>query len=142
MKDETRKRHFAKAVTWRILGTLDTVILAWAISGNSVTGIQIGGIDFFTKIIFYYLHERIWFKVNISRWGIHSDRARHLAKTVSWRVMGTTETILLSYLITGNYTTGLQIGIAEIITKMALYYLHERAWFKINFGLKERGKQH
>ena len=55
---------------------------------------------------------------------------RHIAKTVSWRLIATTDTILLSWLISGNLSLGLQIGFLELITKMILYYFHEQFWFK------------
>ncbi len=63
---------------------------------------------------------------------------RHIAKTLSWRIIGTLDTIILSWIITGNLKIGMAIGGVEIITKMALYYLHERAWYKFSkFGLKK-----
>lgn len=62
---------------------------------------------------------------------------RHVAKTVTWRVIGTIDTIVLSWIITGNMTVGLTIGGVEVVTKMVLYYLHERAWYKLSkYGLK------
>ncbi len=63
---------------------------------------------------------------------------RHLLKTVTWRIVGTIDTVLLGWLITGNPSTGLKIGLLELITKMVLYFLHERAWYNINFGLPHR----
>jgi len=61
--------------------------------------------------------------------------ARHLAKTISWRLIGTIDTMMLGWLITGNLKIGLAIGGTEVLTKMILYFLHERVWFswiKIN----------
>ena len=64
---------------------------------------------------------------------------RHIAKTISWRIIGTLDTIVLSGLITGSWTTGLTIGGVEVITKMILYFFHERAWYKFSkFGIKLR----
>ena len=57
---------------------------------------------------------------------------RHIAKTISWRVVGTLDTIILSWLITGSWKLGLSIGGVEVITKMVLYFLHERAWYKFS----------
>ena len=56
--------------------------------------------------------------------------ARHLAKKISWRIIGTLDTMMLGWIITGNLKVGLAIGGTEVITKMVLYFLHERAWFK------------
>jgi|TARA_E500000318_G_scaffold95455_1_gene95256 uncharacterized membrane protein len=64
---------------------------------------------------------------------------RHLAKTISWRVIGTLDTIILSGIITGSWKVGLAIGGIEIITKMFLYFFHERFWYKfIKFGLSKK----
>ena len=61
---------------------------------------------------------------------------RHIAKTVSWRIIGTLDTMLLSSIITGSWTLGLTIGGVEVLTKTLLYFLHERAWYKFSkFGL-------
>ena len=61
---------------------------------------------------------------------------RHIAKTISWRIIGTLDTIILSGLITGSWEIGLVIGGVEVITKMVLYFLHERAWYKLSkFGI-------
>ena len=63
---------------------------------------------------------------------------RHIAKTISWRVIGTLDTMILSAIITGSWTIGLTIGGIEVLTKMILYFLHERAWYKFSkFGLKK-----
>tara|TARA_Y100000389_G_scaffold201175_1_gene243215 strand:- start:365 stop:571 length:207 start_codon:yes stop_codon:yes gene_type:complete len=63
---------------------------------------------------------------------------RHILKTLSWRVIGTVDTILLSGLITSSWTIGLTIGGIEVFTKMFLYFLHERVWYKFSkFGLKK-----
>ena len=65
LKDPSVKRHIAKTITWRIIGTLDTMLIGWAITGNVMTGLKIGGIEVITKMLLYYLHERIWFKINL-----------------------------------------------------------------------------
>ena len=56
--------------------------------------------------------------------------ARHLAKTITWRIVGSIDTMLICWLITGNFKMGLAIGGVEVLTKMVLYCFHERAWWK------------
>ena len=64
---------------------------------------------------------------------------RHIAKTVSWRVIGTLDTMINSGIITGSWSLGLAIGGIEIVTKMILYFLHERAWYKFSkFGVSKK----
>lgn len=63
---DTHKRSLVKGFTWRLLGTIDTTIISWAVTGNPLAAISIGGIEIFTKVVLYYLHERIWQNI---RWG-------------------------------------------------------------------------
>ena len=66
------------------------------------------------------------------------QRKRHIAKTLTWRIIGTIDTMLIGYLITGDIKIGLSIGGIEVISKMVLYYLHERVWYKSKFGIDEK----
>ncbi|MBV5321416.1 MAG: DUF2061 domain-containing protein [Sulfuricurvum sp.] len=59
---------------------------------------------------------------------------RSVIKAISWRTVGTIDTIIVSYFITGNLVMAVSIGSIEVVTKMFLYYLHERAWDRTNFG--------
>lgn len=59
---------------------------------------------------------------------------RSVVKSISWRAIGTIDTVLISYLITGKMAFALSIGGIELFTKMFLYFLHERTWNRINFG--------
>ena len=62
------------------------------------------------------------------------DKSRSVGKTISWRVLATCDTILISYIITRSFTIAATIGSIEVITKMFLYYFHERAWNKFSLG--------
>ncbi|MBI4396615.1 MAG: DUF2061 domain-containing protein [Elusimicrobia bacterium] len=59
---------------------------------------------------------------------------RSIVKAFSWRLTGTMDTILVSFLITRKFHLALSIGFVELFTKIFLYYLHERIWNKISFG--------
>lgn len=61
---------------------------------------------------------------------IDNNKKRHILKTISWRIIATLTTIIISYIITSNIHIGLGIGITEFIVKMILYYSHERFWYK------------
>lgn len=56
------KRQIAKAITFRVLGTLDTILASWFVTGSFEIGAMIGGIEIVTKIILYFFHERVWDK--------------------------------------------------------------------------------
>ncbi len=59
---------------------------------------------------------------------------RSVAKAVSWRVIGTLDTLLISYLLTGEVAIAASIASIDFITKMFLYFFHERLWNKISWG--------
>lgn len=63
---------------------------------------------------------------------------RSVVKTISWRAVGTLDTIIISYFITGSLGMAASIGAIELITKMILYYFHERAWNKSTFGIVKK----
>ena len=66
------KRHIAKTITWRIVGTIDTIILSWIIAGDLAIGMAIGGVEVITKMVLYFLHERAWYK--FSKFGIENKK--------------------------------------------------------------------
>lgn len=131
----SHKRHIAKAFTWRLVGSVDTFLIAWFISGDSQVGLKIGLIETVTKILLYYGHERLWYQS-----AVKESVKRHLYKTVSWRILGTLDTILIGWFISGDPFMGLSIGAVEIVTKMILYYFHERIWYKLDYGVQGRHK--
>lgn len=59
---------------------------------------------------------------------------RSIIKAISWRTLGTLDTFLLSWLITGEVKLAMAIGGTEVLTKMALYWFHERAWNRVRWG--------
>lgn len=57
---EARSRSLAKAVSWRITGTIDTFIISFFITGHAVLAGSIAGTELLTKVLLYYFHERVW----------------------------------------------------------------------------------
>lgn len=63
---ESHYRSIAKALSWRALGTLDTFILSWLITGVVRLAVAISGVELITKITLYWFHERLWNRIH---WG-------------------------------------------------------------------------
>jgi uncharacterized membrane protein len=61
----SKKRHILKTITWRVIGTIDTMLLGWLISGDPMIGLKVGGLELITKMILYYIHERAWYNVGL-----------------------------------------------------------------------------
>ena len=128
MRDSRNNRHLAKTVTWRLVGTLDTIIIAWLITSDSAAGLNIGLAEMLTKMTLYYFHERLWARI-----AIREGHKKHVFKALSWRMIGTVDTMLLAWIITGNPMVGFKIGLVEVLSKLVLYYLHERAWYYLTY---------
>ena len=155
----SRKRHVAKAITWRIVGSLDTWLIGYILirffgaeeidvkeseinQKAAIAATYIAVLELITKTLFYYFHERIWSGII---W-IEKQEIRHVVKTFSWRLVGAIDTILLVYIvyyfymgsIEGAAKLALSMFSIEIITKIVLYYLHERIWFSFNYGVQKQ----
>ncbi|RRQ47886.1 DUF2061 domain-containing protein [Maribacter algicola] len=65
-KSEKPIRSIAKAFSWRIIGTLDTLVISYILTGKISIAASIASIDFVTKMILYFFHERLW---NLIKWG-------------------------------------------------------------------------
>lgn len=129
-RPESHARALTKAVSWRAIGTADTFLWSWLITGEVGSAGAIASLETMTKIALYYVHERLW---RLLPWAPNA-RLRSLIKAVSWRVVGSLDTFLLSLLVTRNGSHAALIALAELVTKIGLYYLHERAWRRVAWG--------
>jgi len=64
----SKKRHIAKALSWRVVGTIDTIVIGWLVTGDPRIGLSIGAVDTLTKLLLYYWHERTWYRY--SKFGV------------------------------------------------------------------------
>ncbi|HEY5412720.1 MAG TPA: DUF2061 domain-containing protein [Caulobacteraceae bacterium] len=126
-------RALAKGVSWRIVGTLDTFIWSLLITKQAFSAGSIASLETITKIALFYGHERLW---RLIRWAPDSH-LRSIIKAVSWRLIGSFDTFMLSLLVTGSAKYAVSIATAEALTKIVLYYLHERAWRLVRWGRLE-----
>ena len=130
---DSHGRALAKAGSWRVIGTLDTFIWSWLITGHASWASAIAATEIATKIVLFYLHERAW---RLLRWAPNAH-LRSLIKAVSWRFFGSLDTFVLSLIFTGSAKYAVSIATAEALTKIALYYVHERAWRRVKWGRLE-----
>jgi len=147
------KRSVAKAVSWRIVGTIDTLILSYLLitylgpffglensEGEALqAATYIAITEVATKMVFYFLHERFWVWL---KWGtsVVAGRRRETyrrttTKTATWRTIASLDTMVLAWFFTGNIATAMSIGGLEVFTKLILYFFHERIWSNLSFGI-------
>jgi uncharacterized membrane protein len=66
------------------------------------------------------------------------DKKRHIAKTISYRIVSTLIGFVIMYIVSGSVKVGATFSIAELLYKPIQYYIHERVWYKyIKYGLKK-----
>lgn len=69
---------------------------------------------------------------------MHVSKKRHVAKTISYRLLSTLIGFLIMFLITGSIKIGAAFSIAELVYKPIQYYLHERIWYRwVTYGLEK-----
>ncbi len=134
---DSHARALAKALSWRAIGTADTFLWSYLVTGHVGAAGAIASMETFTKIVLFYLHERLWRLITLAP----QSRLRSLIKAVSWRLVGSLDTFILSMIVTGNAKYAVSITSAEAITKVALYYVHERVWRKIAWGRLEASER-
>ncbi len=142
-------RHLLKAISWRIVGTLDTFLLSMLLltflgpllglapthGGHARTAGLIAATEVATKIALFWVHEWAWARLHWgARAGPRDQRWRSFAKAFSWRLFASLDTTILALIFTGSLRMAISIGGAEVITKIFLYYLHERAWERVAIG--------
>lgn len=130
---EAHLRSVAKAVSWRVVGSLDTFVLSYLVTGNLVWAGSIASVETITKIFLFYVHERAWRRI---RWGRdhHAHHARAVVKGATWRAVGTADTFVLSWIITHHLGSAASIASFETVTKIALFYAHEQLWARLPWG--------
>lgn len=131
IQKESHYRSIIKGITWRIIGTLDTMLLSFIITGKLDTALKIGFTEVFTKIFLFWLHERLWQLILVDK---NQTPLISAIKTISWRIVGTLDTLIISWFYTGEFKQGASIASVEVITKLVLYYFHERAWLLVPKG--------
>jgi uncharacterized membrane protein len=145
---ENHVRSVIKGASWRIVGTIDTIFLSFIYTGQVVKAFKIGGVELFTKIFLFYLHERVWMRLKFGteevKEGneiiIRDKHYRSIIKGASWRVIGSLDTFWIALVVNSDSAhptqTAFYIAATEVITKIGLFWLHERIWMRVKWGAK------
>lgn len=137
MRTESKLRSLIKSFTWRLVAITDTILVVMAITcfhGNCSLedALAIGAWEFGFKFAIYYLHERIWQRIDMEH---RTDRTRIIIKTISWRLVATVMTFTIAGLILEDASgIALTIALVEVVSKTLFYYLHERLWIIVPLG--------
>ena len=125
------KRSLVKTVTWRLIGSMDTFVVSYIVTGTFEAALKIGGIGLCTKMIMYFVHELVWNKQKKKKKGLTVKRS--FFKTMTWRMIGSLDTFIISLFVLEAVATAATIGGIGFFTKSTLYFFHERAWIKVKW---------
>lgn len=118
----------AKTISWRVVASTITFVLVYIFSdGQAVLSGTLVAVEIITKMILYYLHDWSWFQLQ-GRWQNIKVSA---IKTVTWRLIATATTTILSLVFIGEIDTSIKIGGGDLVVKMLFYFGHERIWVYI-----------
>lgn len=137
IKKSSHLRSVLKGISWRVVATTDTVLVVLFITCllgccSVENAIKIGASEFLIKLGIFYLHERAWLRYL----GKQAKTNKEIAyKSVSWRVIATTATFIISGIILNGFDEiAMYIAFTELITKFILFYLHEKMWLRLPLG--------
>lgn len=135
------KRHFTKAITWRLFSSAITFFIAYFFLKDELNAfekaLELVLLESFLKIFFYFIHERIWYNIAL-KFEI-SATARHILKSFTYRSIASIGTVVVVFCIFGEneamaFAAG-KIVVSEILIKLVTYYIHERIWYRFNYGV-------
>jgi len=136
-KRSSHIRSVLKGITWRVIATLDTVLVVLLITCflgecSIDNALSIGLAEFVLKLFIYYIHERIW---ELRREHGGATKKKTLLKSISWRILASIATFIVAGVILKGFdSVALAIVGVESVTKFILYYAHERIWLRLPLG--------
>ncbi|MEO6729159.1 MAG: DUF2061 domain-containing protein [Candidatus Dojkabacteria bacterium] len=135
VKTDQRKRSIIKALTFRVVVLLSDSIVVSSFTNKEG---EVLNIVLFTNILstlLYYLHERIWNKIQLLKNNDkkHNERVtRSLIKSVTFRIIVLISDFIVTSLITRNFAESLSIIVLTNLSSTFLYFIHERIWNRIS----------
>ncbi len=137
LKKSSHLRSLLKGISWRIVATIDTVLAVLLVTCifkecSLEHAVTIGASEFVLKLAIYYIHERAWLKIL----GKQATSSKELVyKSISWRIIATTTTFIISGIVLKSFNEiALYIALTELVTKLVLYYMHEKVWLLLPLG--------
>jgi len=140
---DSKQRSFVKGISWRVLASLTTLVIAFFISSNENTHntqqtekalFLMSLTEFVGKFALYYFYERLWNFIPFGRTSKGPSYLRTAIKGVLWRTTATSVIILLYFLFIHNIDGALKLGVYDFVIKLLVYYIHERLWGEIRWG--------
>lgn len=163
---ERLTRSFVKNASWRSIAFCDTAAISYFYTGNAAVAGTIALAEIFTASALFMVHEQAWGRISwgLEKKPAQTNKKpqpdtspsaqdttsqtpesiateskkRSMARTLTWRALASSDTFLLGLLMTGgDVNTATKIAVTEVVTKIILFYMHERAWNRTQFGINQ-----
>jgi len=133
---DSKSRSFAKGISWRILASLTTFILALFLIKEDKQDqlFAISVTEFVSKLVFYYLYERLWNFIPYGRTSKGPSHIRSVVKGIGWRIIATSTVMLIVYVFTKDISDAAALAAIDFLVKLVVYYFHERVWATVRWG--------
>lgn len=129
---EDRKRSMTKSLLWRLIGVIFLAAVTYYYTGSMIQTTWITFMHHFSFIWIYYFHERVWL-------GRYDDsRYKKYAKIFTYElILGNGVLGTISWIYTGSWTSVTQITLTYIMNKLWMYYVYERIWERVEWGIQK-----
>ena len=129
VKIESRKRSIVKSILWRLIGIVFLACVTYFYTGSLAQTTMITLLHHGSFIIIYYLHERVWMN-KFDDW-----KYKKYARIFTYEIiLGNSVLGIISFVVTGSWTSVTQITLTYILNKLWMFYLYDRIWDRVNWG--------
>lgn len=131
---DTNLRTFVKTFSYRICSILTILILSVLLNYGAGFGLKFVIITMTIGFALFFIHERIWTRIDWYKENLNDTKTRSLIKTVSWRVISFIALFIIGMALGLSSSDAAWWTIANNISFIIVHYLHERVWNRISWG--------
>ena len=131
---DTNLRTFIKTFSYRICSILTILILSVLLNYGAGFGLKFVIITMTIGFALFFIHERIWTRINLYKEDLYDTKKRSLIKTISWRIMSFIALFIVGMALGLSGNDALWWTIVNNISFIVVHYIHERVWNRINWG--------
>lgn len=132
---ETKTRTIVRHISWRLFSLVPSFFISYFVTESFIDSIVIGAVGGFARLLFHYVHDRAWINVTWGHVNYIETKIRTIIRIFTWRLTVFVVTFIASWIIIGNISESLEIGIIDTVVKFIFHYIHERSWLCLKWGI-------
>jgi len=131
---DTNLRTFIKTFSYRICSILTILILSVLLNYGAGFGLKFVIITMTIGFALFFIHERIWTRINLYKEDLYDTKKRSLVKTISWRIMSFIALFIVGMALGLSGNDALWWTVINNVAFIIVHYTHERVWNRITWG--------